>query len=153
MSLRILWIEDDNLPAVREAITDEGYTLTVAESLHQAEELVTKNRYDLVVLDVMMAISPEDTAIGYTYEEVEGGSTAGLAFYRRNRQRLEKTGAEVVVLTILGDNAKLKDRFLAAGLDKDAFWNKVTDSNISLLLQHIEDVFRRSGRLSGSKPL
>ena len=149
MVFRILWVENDTMLALDAVIGDAGYILDHAYFLSEADELLKKNVYDVVIIDELMAIEPEDIAVGYTAVETARGNEAGLAFYRRHREDFEKMQAGVLVYSVLGKEIDVKNRFVALGLHEKNFLYKVSEANVNYLLQHVERALREKGKRRG----
>jgi len=149
MALRVLWVENDTMPAIDTAIREGGYLLDHAYFLSQAEEFLKSNIYDVVIIDILMAIEPEDIEAGYTAVETVRGNEAGLAFYRRHRRNFEKMRAGVLVYSVLGRESNMKDKFVALGLPQQNFFYKVSEANVNYLLEDIAKVLRRMGKKRG----
>lgn len=142
MATRILWLEDDKLPAIEASLNDAGYIVDRAYSLMEGDECIDKNEYDLVLIDVLMAVEPEDIAIGYTAKITNKGNKAGIAFYRRNRQKIIDMRAAVIVFSIVSDEEEIKEEFKALGVPECNILYKTSESSVHDLLGHIERVLQ-----------
>jgi len=149
MAFRILWVENDAMLAIDEALRGEGYILDHAYFLSEAEDYLKKNVYDVVIVDVLMAIEPEDIAAGYTAVATLRGNEAGLAFYRRHREDFEKMRAGLLVYSVLGNEPDIKKKFMDTGLPEKNFLYKVSEANVNYLFQHIERILRLMGKKHG----
>ena len=143
---RILWVENDLMPAIDSALRDDGYDLDHAFFLSEAEEYLAGAPYDVVIIDNLMAIEPEDIEAGYTAEETGRGNKAGLAFYRRHVSDLHEMRAGVLVYSVLGNDHAVREEFVEAGLAGENILYKVSEANTSYLLRHIDRVLKASGR-------
>ena len=146
MTYRMLWVENDPMPALAAAIREGSYLLDHAYFLSQGEEYLKENVYDIVILDILMAVEPEDIEAGYTAIETARGNEAGLAFYRRHRSDFENMRAGVLVYSVLGGGSDMKDKFVAQGLPEGNFLYKVSEANVNYLFQHVERVLRAAGK-------
>ena len=79
MTTQILFVDDDALALKQLSTTlrDAGYVVDAASSVPQALTLASRNRYDLIILDVMMP------ATGLDRVEAKGGFETGVALARR----------------------------------------------------------------------
>jgi hypothetical protein len=146
MIIRILWVENDIMPAIHMAISEAGYILDHAYFLSEAEEYLKTNVYDLVLIDTLMALEPEDIAAGYTALETARGTEAGLAFYRRHLKDFADMRAAVLVYSVLGNEPDIVDKFATLGLDRANVLYKVSEANVNYLSQHIDKALRAVGK-------
>ena len=149
MRIEILWLDDDNLPALQVALQDFGCIIDRAYFLSEADRLIQDKTYDIVLLDILLAIEPEDIEIGYTPQLTDYGRKAGLAFYRRHRQRIDRMKAEVLVYSLVGGEDDIKQQFTNEGLTNENVLYKVSESGPSELLKHIERVLKNKSIVKG----
>jgi CheY-like chemotaxis protein len=143
---RILWVEDDAVLALEAALGDAGYIVDHAYFLSDAEECLKAHVYDLVVLDVLMAIEPEDAAIGYTAMETAGGNEAGMVFVRRHAQDFKRRNTGVLVYSAIGDESDVTAKFVDLGVPADNVLYKVSQANVVYLLENIDKILRNMGK-------
>jgi DNA-binding response OmpR family regulator len=126
--VRILLVEDDpKLNAiVRQALQEESYAVDVAFDGEQAEEMVFVNRYDAIILDIMLPRKD------------------GLAFCRT----LRETGDVTPVLILTARDA-LQDR--VAGLDSGADDYVVKPFHVEELLARLRALLRRQAPVKTSR--
>jgi DNA-binding response OmpR family regulator len=125
MSKRILWLDNDlaYLDPFVEALRDENYSVTIVESVTEAEESLQQTPFDLMILDAMIPTLNSNEETRYRPEETDQGYRTGLIFYKKNRDTLQKVGTRTIVMTVRLDKA-IKDEFIKAGLPSDAFATK-----------------------------
>lgn len=122
----ILWLDNDPgyIYPLIVALKKSGFLVTEARSVTEAKRLLDGgSRFDLVLLDVMIPVSPAERAAGYDANTTDDSHATGLEFYRRYREQLESTGL-VVALTVRVDQA-IRDQFLSAGLPPAQFVTKL----------------------------
>jgi CheY-like chemotaxis protein len=136
--MRILWLDNDRIfirPLLRR-LRGEGHVVdhvtTAAEALSKLAQ--PGPMYDVIILDVMLSVTPEDEAHGLSAGATNSGRQAGLVFYRRFLAP-NPTGPRVVVLTIRED-AEIREAFSAAGLPVRQFRTKgeVADPQVLVTL-------------------
>lgn len=135
---RILWIDND-LPFLgpfRWALEYEGYQVTIAGTVSDAENFLTGGNYDLVIIDVMMPLTEEDEAAGYSPALTGQGLKTGLAFYIRNRDLFLTRRIEVIVMTVRIDQ-DIVDEFAAAGVPRRCMVTKFEVGSVVTFLQKI----------------
>lgn len=141
-SYRLLWIEEDYLAAFEAALGAKGYTIERAFFLSNAVACLEKEKYDLILLDVMIPIEEEDVELGFTGANTSGGDRSGLEFFRRYCTRLKTLDVPVLVYTICGDDPKVKQDFVDLGLPPENYVDKVSASNVNDLIAHVERILR-----------
>ena len=117
---RILLVEDDRaiVSALREYLTSEGFETAAADSQSGAEELLSRQSYDLLLVDVSL----------------RSGSGYGVCTIARQRD------IPVIFLTANGDESSV-----VTGLDMGAEDYIVKPFRPRELLSRIRGVLRRSG--------
>lgn len=150
MATRILWLEDDKLPAIEVGLSDAGYIVDRAYFLAEGDEYLKKNIYGLVLMDVLMAVDPEDIAIGYNAKETNKGNKAGLAFYKRHCKTIADMSAAVIVYSVVSDEDEIREGFKGLGVPESNILYKVSESSVSDLLGHIKRVLRTRSDVSQS---
>ena len=125
MSKKILWLDDDTYFAkdLGKKLIEAGYFVTHAEELVKAERFLKDNKYDLLILDVMIPYKTKEAEKLYPPEETATGREAGLYFYRRMKDKLAENGTKVLVFTILVSH-EIRKKFLDAGLKAENFSTK-----------------------------
>lgn len=123
MSFRILFVEDDLTlrTALHDALTGEGHSVTVAADGHEARALLREQRFDLVVLDIMLP------------------GPSGLELLRELRERDGDT--PVLLLTARGDEG---DKVLGLELGADDYVTK--PFSLRELLARVKAMLRRRDR-------
>ncbi len=123
MSFRILLVEDDRTLriALTDALTGEGHTIVAAADGHEARALLRAQRFDLVVLAVMLP------------------GPNGLELLRELRTRDADT--PVVLLTARGDEG---DKVLGLELGADDYVTK--PFSLRELLARVKAMLRRADR-------
>ncbi|HZN40264.1 MAG TPA: response regulator transcription factor [Planctomycetota bacterium] len=123
MSFRLLLAEDERTlrVALRDAFGQEGYEVDVAADGHEARAALRDNRYDLVVLDVMLP------------------GPSGLELLRELRQRDADT--PVLLLTARGEEG---DKVIGLELGADDYVSK--PFSLRELLARVKAMLRRRER-------
>src|SRR6185436_13922602 len=86
-SLSVLWLDNEVAymqPFVM-AMEDEGIQVTLTSSVQKAEDLLRRDRYDALLLDVMVPVTDAAFDSGYDGSSTENGYATGLVFYCRNQ--------------------------------------------------------------------
>jgi len=125
MSKRILWLDNDlaYLEPFVEALQDESYSVSVVESLTEAEKSLRQAQFDLMIIDVMIPTLSSDEETRYQPDETDLGYKTGLIFYKNNQAALQNAGTRVMVMTVRLDKA-IMDEFIKAGLPSNSFATK-----------------------------
>lgn len=145
MSSKILWIDNDKIFLVPRIyrLQVEGYfvkqVLTLTEGLKELE----KEGYDLLILDVMMPIQEEEDEL-FPPATTNFGKEAGLLFYKRYKEMIEKKGITIFVLTIRED-AAIRDKFLDAGLPEKNFMTKSEGADTAVFLARVKELLEEKG--------
>jgi DNA-binding response OmpR family regulator len=123
MSFRVLLVEDDRTLRIglSDALTGEGHTVVAAADGHEARALLRAQRFDLVVLDVMLP------------------GPSGLELLRELRAR--DTATPVLLLTARGDEG---DKVLGLELGADDYVTK--PFSLRELLARVKAMLRRADR-------
>ncbi|MEN3330000.1 MAG: Response regulator receiver domain [Acidobacteriota bacterium] len=140
MPKRILWLDNDPaylIPFVA-SLEDENYSVTVVESLTDAEKSLQQERFDLMIVDVMIPTLNSGEETRYQPDETDLGYKTGLVFYQHNREILQKAGTRMMVMTVRLDKA-IRDEFIKAGLPSDAFATKYQMSEPSNFLDKVRN--------------
>jgi CheY-like chemotaxis protein len=138
MTKQILWLDNDPaylVPFV-EALEDENYSVTVVESLTEAEKFLRQAQFDLMIIDVMIPTLNSTEETRYRPKETDLGYKTGLIFYKQNRETLQKTGTHVMVMTVRLDKA-IMDEFIKAGLPSSAYATKYEMSEPTKFLDKV----------------
>lgn len=125
MSLRVLWLDNDlaNVEPWVETLKDEGFEPDVVETVAEAEKALSTNKYDLLILDVMIPTMNDQEELRYKPEITALGNKTGLLFYKFNKETFEKTGTKVLIMTVRLDKV-IMDEFINAGLPKNSYATK-----------------------------
>ncbi|MFN3243374.1 MAG: response regulator transcription factor [Planctomycetota bacterium] len=120
MSFHILFVEDDHTlrTALRDALVGEGHRVTAAADGHEARALLREQRFDLLVLDVMLP------------------GPSGLELLRELRDRDADT--PVLMLTARGEEG---DKVLGLELGADDYVTK--PFSLRELLARVKAMLRR----------
>jgi DNA-binding response OmpR family regulator len=150
MSKRILFLDNDTayVKPYQEVLEDEGYQVKVAESVTEAEQYLKTENYDLLILDVMVPPMSDQELIQYSPQETKLGLTTGLLFYKLNKERLEKNGIRVLVMTIRLDKY-IMDEFIKAGLPIASYATKYAMSDPDEFLGNVRRILAEPERLDG----
>jgi CheY-like chemotaxis protein len=125
MLRQILWLDNDPayLEPFVEALKEENYSVTVVESLTEAEKSLQQEKFDLMIIDVMIPTLNSREETRYEPEETDLGYKTGLIFYKHNREILRRSNTRIMVMTVRLDKA-IMDEFVKAGLPSNAFATK-----------------------------
>lgn len=140
---RILWIENNlawSSPYVF-TLRENGYTVDIADSLTVAEDWLSKIQYDLVIIDPSIPILNLEEEEIYPPAATDRGKKAGLALYRRHKERLAQQGTKVMVLTIRAE-ASIQEEFVAEGLPPANFNAKLVLREVRDFLAKVEEIQR-----------
>jgi CheY-like chemotaxis protein len=140
MTRRILFVDDDSLALKQLSTTvrDAGYLVDGASGVPQALTLASRNRYDLVILDVMMP------ATGLDQIEAKGGFEAGVALARR----LIAAAPETKVVGVSQAPARDVRRWFSQ--NAHGFWDKAELLwSSDLLVRRVHGVFHQAERIAG----
>jgi len=123
MTFRLLLIEDDRTlrTGLRDALAGDGYEVVAAADGHEGRALLRSDRYDLLVLDVMLP------------------GPSGLELLRELRQRDGRT--PVLLLTARGEES---DKVLGLELGADDYVSK--PFSLRELLARVKAMLRRAER-------
>ena len=141
MAKNILWIDND-IPFIRPYVNDlrkRGDTVDAVASLSEAEDLLGKHAYDLVIVDVMVPTQNEREISNYPSGESDFGHQTGLMFYSRVRQMLGNKLPKVAVMTVRLDQ-DIKDLFIQRGLKRENFLTKYSVREIPRFLEKIDSI-------------
>ena len=82
----------------------------------------------------------------YPPETTDSGLKTGLIFYRRMKERLDKSETRVLVMTVRLDSG-IFDEFVKAGLRPENFCTKMSLRETSVFLEKINEVLsKETGR-------
>lgn len=141
MKKSVLWLDNDPayLTPYVAALIERGYDTQVVTKVLEAEKLVQENRYDLLILDVMIPTKDTSEEVAYPPEATDYGLRTGLIFYRRMRERLRAAKIPVLVMTVRLDSSILEE-FKKSGLSQDFFYTKMTLREVPVFIKKIEDI-------------
>jgi CheY-like chemotaxis protein len=141
MGKRILWLDND-LAYIRpyvNALKAKDYEVHSIPSLSEAESLLGKYKFDLIIVDVMMPTQDKVEVKNYPDVEIDFGNKTGLLFYKRIRGMLGTKLPPVIAMTVRMDQ-DIKDEFIQVGLRADLFWQKYNVNDITEFLKKIRQV-------------
>lgn len=148
MKRRILWIDND--PGYLEVfflvLEDEDSIVIHARTVSDGEKLLATQEIDLLILDVMIPVTEEDQANGYSYEATDDTYRTGLVFYTRNRELLRQRHVPVLVLSVRVDQT-IREEFVNAGLPPECFATKYQVAQIERFLEKVR------AAIGGGSPL
>ena len=147
MPYRILWIDNDELflrPHVFR-LEVEGCILEKVKSVSAGHQALEKNDYDLLILDVMLAVGEDEERLFPATQTLFGKKT-GLIFYSRFKHIIQQKGIPVFVFTVREDT-EIRNEFVAAGLPVANFMTKSEGSDTGVFYRRIEEIIKR-----GTKP-
>ncbi len=122
-----------------EALKETGFDVTVATTVTTAERLIERERYHLLLLDVMIPTKSESEENLYPPETTDSGLKTGLLFYRRMKEQLDNQHIPVLVMTVRLDSG-IFNEFIKAGLNPENFCTKMSLREIPVFLDKIKEV-------------
>lgn len=136
MPKRMLFVDDEDWSVTPyfSKLQDENVDVDLARDGDEALDLLQKNKYDLLVLDVML---PPGSKIGKKVEPRQAGAIL-LHMIRRNEIPNMKTAPEVavVVLTAVTDqklSESIRQLRVSEFFQKPALFDEVTDKLLKLV--------------------
>lgn len=140
---RILWIDEDGhtLEPYLEFLEMNGYKVEMCGNLSRGEVLVQSEKYDLVILDVMITPTEEEEKNAYNIEVADLGMQSGLVFFKRVKSYLEQSKTPLLVLTQRID-FEIRDKFIAEGLSHNAFARKSDLPTVRNVLEKLEQMLK-----------
>jgi len=135
---RILWLDNDAaliLP-YKVALESEGFEVSIVRTLAEASAVLLTSPYDLLILDVMVPLTENDVAHGYSFETASDGAATGLAFYVKHRELLRERHTPVLVMTVRVDRS-IENEFTLAGLPSDCFVTKTAMRRATMFIAKI----------------
>lgn len=141
MTKKILWLDNDPgyLQPYLYVLREEGYDVTVAPTLSRADYLLRTRRYDLLLLDVMIPIVDVEEEARYPPSQTENSLKTGLVFYKVNRELLDRSSTQVLVMTVRMDSS-IREEFVALGLPPHCFATKLELAYVDDFLNRIKSM-------------
>jgi len=138
MSKKILWLDNDPdyLEPYIDALSDEHYEVRRVSTVAEAEQLLHAEKYDLLILDVMIPTKDAAEEERYRPTDTKRGARTGMLFYVKNREYLVSVGTRVLVMTVRLD-AEIVSEFAEAGLDRKWFATKYEVRDVSDFLKKV----------------
>jgi CheY-like chemotaxis protein len=139
MPARILWVDNDlaYIHSYIKALENHGAFVNAVTTAFEAESALERERYDLVILDVMIPTKSEKEEQVYRSEETDLGLKTGLVFYRRNKEKMAKAQTQILVLTVRLDRS-IMDEFRNEGLPPECYSTKMQLREIPIFLRRVE---------------
>ena len=139
MPKQILWLDNDPdyLEPYVETLTDEGFQVTVASTITEAEKALRESRFDLMLLDVMIPTVSAEEEKAYLPQVTDLGNKTGLLFYRNYKELFRKAKTHVLVMTVRLDKP-IMDEFIKAGLPSDRFATKYDLRDVGVFLEKVQ---------------
>ena len=138
MAKQIIWLDND--PAYTDpyvsALTDQGYEVSVVETITEAEEALDEQHYDLLILDAMIPTKNEEEEERFPPEETDRGLKMGLIFYKRWKAALDKAQTRVLAITVRIDET-IQNEFIKLGLPPESFARKTKIKRVQDVLQKV----------------
>ncbi|HEV7683068.1 MAG TPA: response regulator [Pyrinomonadaceae bacterium] len=141
MAKRILWLDNDPayLEPFIETLTDEGYEVDVVATVAEAEQCLADNKYDLLLLDVMIPTTNAQEEERYDPNLTKLGYKTGFLFYVLNKALFLRSGIRVLIMTVRLDRA-IMDEFVNAGLERTHFATKYDLRDANVFLAKIQSI-------------
>jgi CheY-like chemotaxis protein len=149
MSAKVLWLDNEpgDIKSFVKELRGHGYNVTVERSVSEAEKLLESNRYDLLIVDVMIPTVSENEEDLYPPEDTNLGRSTGLLFYKRVRKHLQQAGTSVLIMTVRLDK-KIQQGFIEVGIPPDCFTTKLALRRVPDFLDKIQEILARYGKIS-----
>lgn len=143
MSKKILWLDNDPayLDPYVEALTEAGYHPTVVTTVSAAEQKLRADKYDLLLLDVMIPTKSESEEHTYSPEKTDSGLKTGLIFYQQMKEMLDQSSTSVLVMTVRLDSG-IYEEFKKSGLDPENFCTKMSLRQTPVFIKKIKLVLK-----------
>lgn len=149
MSEKVLWLDNDTaylMPFVEE-LEEQGFFVTVVETAAEAEEHLTAERYDYVIVDVMVPTKTAAEEAVYTREQTNRGYRTGVVLWRRLGKKLLEQNVGVLILTQRLDQS-IRDELTKEGLPSQNFARKFQLSDPTALVDRLKSLRKSSARTS-----
>jgi CheY-like chemotaxis protein len=144
-----LWLDNDAaylMPFVEE-LEDQGFSVSVIETAFEAEQRLIAERYDYVIIDVMVPTKTETEEMTYTREETKKGYNTGVVFWRRVGKKLFDQGVGVLIFTQRLDKS-IRDELTKAGVPSQNFARKFQLSDPTAFVERLRGLRNSSARAS-----
>lgn len=141
MGKRVLWFDND-LDYLAQYVTElqeAGHTVMTVGSLADADRELTTSAYDLLILDVMIPTKSAEEEVAYPPEATARGTSTGLLYYRKWRDRLKAAGTRVLILTVRLD-VNIRAAFIQAGVPASAVAKKLDLRNVDDFMQRVTQI-------------
>jgi len=141
VNLKILWLDNDvlGIGGYEKALVSCGHSVEVVASVSKAEDLLAKNQYDLVLIDLMIPIKRHEYE-EYRPEITNGGKNTGLVFYERCKEVIDRKKSLPVILTIRNDKMS-QDQATSLGIKKDCYLTKTKYSRAPDFVRKITTLY------------
>jgi hypothetical protein len=126
------------MPFVDE-LKDQGFMVTVVETALEAEERLNAERYDYVIVDVMVPTKTAEEEALYSKEETKRGYNTGVVFWRRVGNKLLGQGVVLLILTQRLDQS-IRDELTRAGVPARNFARKFQLSDPATLVERLNSL-------------
>ncbi len=146
MTKRVIWLDNDTdyLSPYIDELKDNDFEIRVSKSVLEAETFIKENKYELLILDVMIPTVNEEEEKFYPVKETQYGHQTGLCFYKRMKKVLDEKKTAVLVNTVRLDQ-QIKDEFQQAGLPKENFATKFALRSTDEFLDKVNSILKKSG--------
>jgi CheY-like chemotaxis protein len=143
MTAKILWIDNDKLflDMAIFRLQEEGHDVTQVYTVADGLARLSKGHYNLVILDVMMPLAPEEDAL-LPEVETDFGKKTGLVLYKRIRGPLVESKTPVLVFTIREDPT-IREELQAAGLPAGSFMTKSEGADTRVLARKVTELLKK----------
>ncbi|MFC1717256.1 hypothetical protein ACFL6S_26580 [Candidatus Poribacteria bacterium] len=137
---KILWLDNDRVfPKIYIlGLIHEGHEVKHALSLSEAIKELDSDKYDLLILDVMMTVRDDEQDL-FPDGATNHGQKAGLVFYKEFKERLENDNVSLLVLTIRSDS-EIREAFTVAGLPSKNFASKPEVARAEVFLARVAEI-------------
>jgi CheY-like chemotaxis protein len=144
---QVLWLDNDPAYIKQFVMTleEDGYSVVVKKSVTEAERLLQEQRFDLVIVDVMIPTVSQEEEQRYPPAETDNGHKTGLVFFRKVKLLLADKQTSILVLTVRIDE-EVRKEFLKEGLPEAQFVTKMDVMETPKFMKKIESLLGEASR-------
>lgn len=131
MAKSILWLENEKnyeMPYIRR-LEARGFDLEVVETVTEAQQALERERFDLLILDVMVPTRSQEEEEVFLPGDTDLGAKTGLYFFQMMKSKLDESGTKVLVYTVRIDRETMS-AFRDSGLPSDCYETKLSLRNV-----------------------
>jgi hypothetical protein len=138
---QILWLDDDYMEVLESEMALFDYKVHHVYHVNVAyNKLKSNQRFDLLLLDLMIPLHIDDAKLGFISKTTNDGTETGLIFYRNCHKIIKNSGMHVIVYSINKIDEHIKTAFSELGLPKTYILDNLANSNTNKLLNLIRKI-------------